>query len=258
MSDPTQRYEVVPLDRLTPHPDNPRRGSVEDIADSVDANGWYGALVVQQSTGRILVGNHRWQVLKERGKTTVPVIWLDVDDDRARRILLADNRTNDRATYDENALLSLLEDMATSADALAGTGYGMDELEDLRAVLDEVPTVTPPTTGAHYAETPEEEEQRVASLGHNSRNLAGLRELVVVLPLARHGDAMARLAELRKVAPDASSGEVVLAALNLADPDAVVVELAALRAQTEQDQADEDQADEADDAPADEADGEAA
>jgi hypothetical protein len=225
---PDQRYEVVPIDQVQPHPDNPRQGDTEAIGESVETNGWYGAIVAQRSTGNILVGNHRWLALQAKQALAVPVIWMDVDDDRARRILLADNRTGDRAAYDEVGLLALLEDMAASPDALAGTGYGMDELEDLRAVLDEVPTVTPTTNGAHYAETPEEEEERVSSLGQNSRNIAGLRELVVVLPLERHGEALARIAELRKAAgEETSSGAVVLAALNLATPEGVAAELAA-------------------------------
>ncbi|QXJ19624.1 ParB N-terminal domain-containing protein [Actinomadura graeca] len=225
---PDQRYEVVPMDRLTPHPDNPRQGDTEAIGESVETNGWYGAVIAQRSTGHILVGNHRWLTLQAKQASEVPVIWLDVDDDRARRILLADNRTGDRASYDQAGLLALLEGLATSADALAGTGYGMDELEDLRAVLDEVPTVTAAKSGAHYAETPEEEDERVSALGQNSRNIAGLRELVVVLPLERHGEALARLAELRKAAgEETSSGAVVLAALNLATPEGVAAELAA-------------------------------
>ncbi|MFC0041022.1 ParB/RepB/Spo0J family partition protein [Actinomadura rayongensis] len=237
---PDQRYEVVPIDQVQPHPDNPRRGDTDAIADSVEANGWYGAVVAQRSTGHILVGTHRWLALQSKRANEIPVIWLDVSDDRAKRVMLADNRTADRAVYDDAGLLSLLEDLAASPNVLAGTGYGLDELEDLRAELDVIPTVTPPSTDAAYAETPEEEDARVAALGHNSRNAAGLRELVVVLPLARHGAAMARLAELRKVAGDeVSSGEVVLAALNLADPAALVAELVALR--TADDQADDDQ-----------------
>lgn len=50
--------------------------------------------------------------------TSVPVVWLDVDDATAKRIMLADNRTADLATYDEQILaeaLASLEGLAAYA-----------------------------------------------------------------------------------------------------------------------------------------------
>lgn len=57
-------------------------------------------------------------------------MWVDVDDDRALRILLADNRTNDLASYDDTVLASLLSDLANTSD-LTGTGYDGDDLDQL-------------------------------------------------------------------------------------------------------------------------------
>lgn len=127
--------EIVPVDRLSRHPRNPRRGNTELIRESIDANGFYGAIVAQRSTGHILVGNHRYDAATAEGATEVPVIWLDVDDDRARRILLADNRTNDLAGYDETELAALLREIEDETDSLAGTGYDADALEALLAGL---------------------------------------------------------------------------------------------------------------------------
>jgi hypothetical protein len=68
----------------------------------------------------------------------VPVIEVDVDDDTARRILLADNRTNDLASYDNQLLTDLLTDIAReNPEALIGTGYDGDDLDDLIASLQE-------------------------------------------------------------------------------------------------------------------------
>lgn len=141
-----QKYELVAVGRLQPHPDNPRTGDVEAIGESIEANGFYGAVVAQTSTGRILVGNHRWKAAKAKGHKQIPVIWVDVDDDRARKILLADNKTNDLASYDEAALLAVLDDLGADAGALAGTGYSMDEYEDLLARNGKVTTAPPAKT----------------------------------------------------------------------------------------------------------------
>jgi DNA modification methylase len=119
-----QEYELVAADRLTPHPDNPRRGNLAQLAESVEANGFYGAIVAQRSTGHVLAGNHRLLAARQQGLDQVPVVWLDVDDDRARRILLVDNRTNDLAAYDEESLLALLGDLPD----LTGTGYTAEDL----------------------------------------------------------------------------------------------------------------------------------
>jgi len=126
------RVELTPIDRLIPHPDNPRRGDVAAIRRSIDASGWFGAVVAQRSTGRILAGNHRWRAARDAGATELPVIWLDVDDARARTILLADNRLADLARYDEPALLAALESARAECGSLAGTGFGPSDLRRLR------------------------------------------------------------------------------------------------------------------------------
>ena len=127
-----ERYELVPIDALTPHPKNPRRGDVGAIAKSIAANGFYGAVVAQTGTNYILAGNHRWRAAKGEGATEVPVLWVDVDEKTARRILLADNKTSDDATYDEEALARVLEEVRSDAD-FAGTGYTDADLDKLIA-----------------------------------------------------------------------------------------------------------------------------
>lgn len=126
-----QQYELVRLDQVRPHPDNARIGDLEVIADSVEVNGFYGACLVQRSTGYILAGNHRYLAAQQKGLTEIPVLWADVDLDQARRIMVADNRTADRATYDDSKLLALLEGLALTPERLAGTGFGDSDLAAL-------------------------------------------------------------------------------------------------------------------------------
>ena len=125
---------AVDLSRLKTHPKNPRRGDLAAISESIDANGFYGAAVVQKSTGFILAGNHRFLALKEQNASTMPVIWVDVDDTKALKILLADNRTSDLGGYDDNALTSLLADISNTV-GLKGTGYDEADLEAMIAEL---------------------------------------------------------------------------------------------------------------------------
>jgi hypothetical protein len=124
-------YQQVKVADLSVHPENARVGNVSTIVESIQANGFYGALIVQTGTNRILVGNHRYLAAVELGMETVPVLWADVDDDRARKIMLADNRTSDIATYDDHLLLDLLR-----AGDLDGTGYLDTDVDDLARLLE--------------------------------------------------------------------------------------------------------------------------
>jgi DNA modification methylase len=130
-----------PIDAIKPHPQNPRQGDLGAIHQSIETNGFYGTVIVQRSTGHILAGNHRWQAAQQAKAKTIPVTWIDVDDDHALRILLADNRTNDLATYNDNALADLLKELQDATGTLDGTGYDGDDLDQLLADLGKKPEI---------------------------------------------------------------------------------------------------------------------
>ena len=134
----TQSYDpAFPVDQLVEHPDNPRRGDEAAIEASMVAHGFYGAVLVQASTRRIIAGNHRTRVARHLGESTVPVLFVDVDDERARRLLLVDNRTNDVAGYDSGELARLLEELSTLDNGLVGTGFTDSDLDALLAGLED-------------------------------------------------------------------------------------------------------------------------
>lgn len=132
----TLRPMAAPIDEVQPHPRNVRQGDVGLIAASLNANGQYRPIVVQRSTRYILAGNHTWRAAKSLGWSEVAVQWLDVDDDVAMRVMLADNRANDAATYDDAELLALLTELIASDRGLEGSLYTGDDLDDLRALLE--------------------------------------------------------------------------------------------------------------------------
>lgn len=127
------KVEMVALGDLSCHPDNPRRGDVEAIRASIRANGFYGALVVQRSTGHILAGNHRFMAAEAEGLDRVPVIYVDASDDDAKAILVGDNRLSDLAENDPVLLAALLQAVQAREQGLAGTGYSDDDLAELLA-----------------------------------------------------------------------------------------------------------------------------
>ncbi|MGW1740463.1 hypothetical protein ACWCPQ_16825 [Nocardia sp. NPDC001965] len=154
---------AVPVADLTPYPGNPRRGDVEVIADSLRANGQYRPIVVQTSTGHVLAGNHTLAAARSLGWKQIDVHYVDCDDETARRIVLADNRTADKGHYDIEALTALLADVPD----LDGTGYTDDDLAALLASLDTEPelpadddTKPAPAAGLSYALAFDNEKQQ--------------------------------------------------------------------------------------------------
>jgi DNA modification methylase len=131
-----ERYENTPIERLREHPRNPNIGDMDAISESIDANGFYGAVVAQVSTGYVLGGNHRLKAAITAGMPSIPVVWVDCSDEQALRIMLADNRTT-RLGHDDPALLSdLLRELSETNDGLVGTAYDGEALSSLLAQLE--------------------------------------------------------------------------------------------------------------------------
>lgn len=61
---------AIPVDSLTAHPDNPNRGDLAAITASIQAQDFFGGIIVQKSTRHILAGNHRWMAVKQLGRTS--------------------------------------------------------------------------------------------------------------------------------------------------------------------------------------------
>jgi len=154
--------QVVPIESIYSHPKNQRRGDLGSIVESMRINGFYGSLVVQRSTNYIIAGNHRWRAAFELGFTEVPVCFVDVDDERALRMLLADNRTSDIAGYDERGLADLLLELSHSSQSFEGTGYTQEDYEDLLEFLggtEEIPEMKIEEMEEEAIEPPKKEKE---------------------------------------------------------------------------------------------------
>lgn len=124
-----EQSEQVDIDSLKPYHKNPRVGDINAISESLSENGQFRPVVVQKSTGEILGGNHTWKAAKQLGWKKISAVFIDVDDVSAKRIVLADNRTNDLASYDTKVLTDILSGLPSTA----GTGYDDDAVRGLLA-----------------------------------------------------------------------------------------------------------------------------
>ena len=123
----------VALADLNLYPNNPRKGNVDIIAESLDTYGQYKPITVNSRNNEILAGNHTYQAAQLLDWPTIDVVFVDVDDTTAAKIVAIDNRASDQGEYDNEVLLELLKDLPT----LEGTGYGDSDLDDLKALLEE-------------------------------------------------------------------------------------------------------------------------
>lgn len=168
------RTETVPIDSVTPHPQNARKGNTERIERSLRDFGQYAPIVVHEDTGYILKGNNTWRVLREKiGATGVLATYVKCTEAQARAILVTDNRSSDDASYDEVALTALLEQISDDG-WLRSTGYDQADLDDLMALMEEQEDEEPPFPPAS-AQEPDDKLDGVANdLGVSSTADGGL------------------------------------------------------------------------------------
>lgn len=125
-----------PLLKYQQAPWNAHTGDVEEIARSIARNGFYAPMVVQVSTGYIIKGNHTWAAGLFLGLEEGPFVHLDVDDERAKRIAIADNRTARLGRDDESLVLTLLEELRATDEGFEGTGYDFEDYTELLESVD--------------------------------------------------------------------------------------------------------------------------
>lgn len=133
------KYEIkyVDIHSLEGFPDNPRNSSLDGIKESLKKHGQYRPLTVNKNNNQVLTGNHTWEAMKELGMDKCAVMFVDVDEITAKKIVLVDNRTNELATYNKEIMVDILAEFMELGELL-GTGYSADEVDDIMAGFDEV------------------------------------------------------------------------------------------------------------------------
>lgn len=135
-SQETLQVEWVLIDRLFCSPSNPRfnHDAVPHVAASIKRFGWRQPIVAKPS-GEVIAGNTRLKAATTLGWKSVPVVWFKGSDLEATAYSIADNKTHEFSSWDENALSSLLKELRAE-DALEGVGFNDEEIDVLLAEMD--------------------------------------------------------------------------------------------------------------------------
>lgn len=137
---PALRKLLVPIGLLAPHPLNAREHDLPAIMESLKELGQQKPIVlvpvgrVHPEFPTIVAGHGTTFAARELGWSHIAAVESDLADADVERFVLADNRTSDRAGYNDEALARLLQH-AQDRGSLRGTGYDRDDLDSLLADL---------------------------------------------------------------------------------------------------------------------------
>lgn len=117
---------------------NPRKGDVQSVMKSYEKFGQRKPIVAKKD-GTVIAGNHQLEAAKALGWEKIAVVFVDDDDATAKAFALADNRTHDLGSYDDNSLAELLTEL--NEDLLDATGYSSTDIDEIiaRATVDALP-----------------------------------------------------------------------------------------------------------------------
>lgn len=145
-----RRLDYVDLDAIEPATNNPKEHQIDSVRASIDRFGYVSPMIVDDRTGRLVVGHGRLESLKMRrdagetppegiriddtGRWLAPVIrgWASRSDADAAAYLIADNRYTELGGWDHQALADLLDEIG-DPDLVELTGWDPADLEDLLA-----------------------------------------------------------------------------------------------------------------------------
>ena len=132
---------AYPIEKLKHLDGNPRKGNVEAVKKSYEKFGQRKPIVATKD-GEVISGNHQLAAARELGWNKIAVVFTDDDELTAKAFALADNRTADLGTYDDDLLADMLGAVSSDLEMLEATSFTEDDLIKLinaEVVENEIP-----------------------------------------------------------------------------------------------------------------------
>lgn len=124
----TMKVEQRPINSIEPYPQNAKRhpdDQVKKVVDSIREFGFNQPIVVDKK-GVIIVGHGRYLAAHLLGMELVPVLEVDLTEEKARAYRIADNKLNE-SEWDMDIVIAELKQL--SADVLELTGFSAEEFD---------------------------------------------------------------------------------------------------------------------------------
>jgi DNA modification methylase len=127
---------AINIDKLSFLEGNPRQGDIEAVAKSYKQFGQRKPIVA--TTDHVVIaGNHQLAAARQLGWDEIAVVITDDDELTAKAFALADNRTAELGSYDDDLLADLLSEVSSVPELMDSTGFSEDDLFDLIGFDDE-------------------------------------------------------------------------------------------------------------------------
>jgi len=127
---------AIDIDKLTFLEGNPRKGDIEAVAKSYKQFGQRKPIVATKDYV-VIAGNHQLAAARQLGWDRIAVVITDDDELTAKAFALADNRTAELGSYDDDLLADLLSEVSSVPELMDSTGFTEDDLFDLIGFDDE-------------------------------------------------------------------------------------------------------------------------
>ncbi len=135
MKEPRLNIKTVPIDSLEYDPFNVREHdeqNIEAIKASLARFGQQKPIVVK-TDGTVIAGNGTLGAMRMLGFTEVAIVETALDGEEAVAFSIADNRTAELATWDDQALAQALDQL--EGDLLPASGFDQNDIDVLLASL---------------------------------------------------------------------------------------------------------------------------
>lgn len=123
----------VRIDELKEHPKNPRvhpDSALDKLVRSIKEYGWTNPVLVSKD-GYVLAGHARCKAAQKAGLEEVPVVFLDLEGEKADAYLIADNKIQEETDWDLPKLADLLSELDNSMFDISLTGFDAAEIDEL-------------------------------------------------------------------------------------------------------------------------------
>ena len=122
---------------LVPNPKNPRKNdsSVAGVKASISAYGFGDPIVCRVANRMVIAGHTRLKASLELGLEKVPVRFMDITQLKADALMIASNRTGEKAIWDKDLLANILGELKSSGEEIVPTGLTEKEQNQLLTSL---------------------------------------------------------------------------------------------------------------------------
>ena len=142
-----RRLDYQDLDTIESAPNNPKEHQIDNVRASIDRFGYVAPMIIDDRTGRLVVGHGRLESLKARrdaeetppdgiqvddtGRWLAPVIrgWSSRSDVDAAAYVVADNHLTELGGWDYESLNDLLSDLPEDLREIVG--FDQEEIDSI-------------------------------------------------------------------------------------------------------------------------------